>query len=81
MIEIEEIKAQVRADQYVYTLQAEVERRAHNPTFAQIEDALLNGEILERTFSKNRGCGRSPTEPRGRAPSDNVGRVAMPAAW
>ena len=55
MIAIEEIKALVRADQYVYTLHAEVERRADNLTFAQIEDALLGGKILEQYPDTGRG--------------------------
>jgi hypothetical protein len=55
VIEIEEIKARVRTDQYVYTLHAEVERRADHLTFAQIEDALLDGEILEQYPDTGRG--------------------------
>ena len=55
MIEIEDIKARVRADQYVYTLHAEIERRTDNLTFAQIEDALLHGEILEQYPDTGRG--------------------------
>lgn len=45
-MDIEEIKAKVRADKYVYTHHAEIERRADELTFAQIEEALLNGEKI-----------------------------------
>lgn len=55
MIEIEEIQAQIRADQYVYTHHAEIERRADKLTFAQIEEALLDGEILEHYPDTGRG--------------------------
>lgn len=39
-MDIEEIKANVRANQYVYTHHAEIERRADELTFAQVEGAL-----------------------------------------
>ena len=55
MIDIDEIKTRVRADQYVYTLHAEIERRADDLTFAQIEHALLNGETLEQYPDTGRG--------------------------
>jgi len=42
-MDIEEIKAKVRADQYVYTHHADIERKADELTFAQVEKALLNG--------------------------------------
>jgi len=45
-MDIEEIKARVRANAYVYTQHADFERRADELTFAQIEIALLSGEIL-----------------------------------
>jgi len=54
-MDIEEIKAQVRANQYVYTHHAEIERRADELTFAQVEEALLNGEILEQYPDTGRG--------------------------
>ena len=54
-MDIDEIKTRVRADQYVYTLHAEIERRADDLTFAQIEYALLNGEILEQYPDTGRG--------------------------
>lgn len=40
-MEIEQIKDLVRADQYQYTLHAEIERKADGLTFAQIELALF----------------------------------------
>lgn len=54
-MDIEEIKARIRATQYVYTHHAEVERRADGLTFAQIEEALLNGDILEQYPDTGRG--------------------------
>lgn len=46
-MDIEEIKDKIRANQYVYTQHAEIERKADELTLAQVEKALLNGEILE----------------------------------
>jgi hypothetical protein len=54
-LNIEEIRSKVRANQYVYTLHADVERKVEGLTFAQIEEALLNGEILERYPDTGRG--------------------------
>ncbi|MDI6770382.1 MAG: DUF4258 domain-containing protein [Anaerolineales bacterium] len=54
-MDIEEIKAKVRADQYAYTHHAEIERRAAELTFAQVEEALLNGEMLEQYPDTGRG--------------------------
>ena len=54
-MDIEEIKAKVRADQYVYTYHTDIERRADELTFAQVEEALLNGEILEQYPDTGRG--------------------------
>jgi len=54
-MDIEKIKAQVRVNQYVYTHHAEIERRADELTFAQVEEALLNGEILEQYPDTGRG--------------------------
>lgn len=52
---IEEIKVRMRNNQYVYSLHAEVERKADGLTFAQIEEALLSGEILEQYPNTGRG--------------------------
>ncbi|MDI6793210.1 MAG: DUF4258 domain-containing protein [bacterium] len=52
---IEEIKAKVGANRYVYTYHAEIERMADELTFAPVEEALLNGEILERYPDTGRG--------------------------
>lgn len=46
-MDIEDIKARVRNNQYVYSLHAEIERKADGLTFAQMEEALLNSQILE----------------------------------
>lgn len=54
-MDIEHIKARVRHNQYVYTLHAEIERKAEELTFAQIEEALLSGEILEQYPDTGRG--------------------------
>ena len=52
---IEEIKAKVRNNQYVYSHHAEVERKVEGLTFAQVEEALLNGQILEQYPDTGRG--------------------------
>ena len=54
-MDIEELKAKVRANQYVYTLHAEIERKADDLTFAQVEEALLSGDILEDYPDSGRG--------------------------
>ena len=54
-MDIEEIKARLRANEYVYTQHADIERRADELTLAQIEDALLAGEILEQYPDTGRG--------------------------
>ena len=54
-MDIEEIKAKVRDDEYVYTHHAEIQRRADELTFAQVEGALLSGEILEQYCDTGRG--------------------------
>ena len=46
-MDIEIIKQLVREDQYLYSVHAEIERRADELTFLQIEEALLDGKILE----------------------------------
>lgn len=52
---LEEIKTKVRANLYVYSYHADIERQADGLTFAQIEEALLNGEILEQYPDTGRG--------------------------
>ena len=59
MLNSGEIKFKVRANEYVYTHHADVERRLDNLTFAQIEEALLNGEILEQ-YPDTGGGRKSP---------------------
>ena len=54
-MDIDDIKTHVRSNQYVYSLHAEVERKADGLTFAQVEEALLNGEILEQYADTGRG--------------------------
>ena len=54
-MDIDEIKAKVAADEYVYTHHADVERRGDGLTFAQVEQALLNAEVLEQYPDTGRG--------------------------
>jgi hypothetical protein len=54
-VDIEEIEARIRNNQYVYTHHAEIERKAEELTFAQVEEAFLNGEILEHYPDTGRG--------------------------
>lgn len=54
-MDIEEIKTKVRGNQYVYSHHAEIERRGEGLTFAQVEEALLSGEILEQYPDTGRG--------------------------
>ena len=55
MMDLEAIKNKVRHDQYMYSHHADIERRAEPLTFAQIEEALLNGDILEQYADTGRG--------------------------
>jgi hypothetical protein len=54
-MDIEEVKRKVRHDLYVFTHHADVERRAEQLTFAEIEEAVLNGQILEYYPDAGRG--------------------------
>ena len=54
-MDINEIKAKVHANHYVYSQHAELERRVDDLTFAQIYEALLNGQILEQYPDTGRG--------------------------
>ena len=53
---IEDIKEHVRTDQYFYSLHAEIERKADELTFTQVEGALLHGKILEQYPDTGRGA-------------------------
>jgi len=46
-MKLDQIKQKVINGEYVYTYHAEIERRADDLAFYQIESAILNGEILE----------------------------------
>jgi len=46
-MKLDQIKQRVINGEYVYTYHAEIERRADDLAFYQIESAILNGEILE----------------------------------
>jgi hypothetical protein len=50
-----EIVKKIKCGDYVYTLHAEIERKADDLTFAQIEKALLNGKVLEQYLDHGRG--------------------------
>lgn len=54
-MDIEEIKAKIRANQYLYSHHAEIERKADELTFAQVEEAALNAGILEQYPDLGRG--------------------------
>ncbi len=52
---IEDIKELIRTDQYDYSAHAEIERKADELTFAQVEEAILKGTILEQYPDTGRG--------------------------
>ncbi len=52
---IENIKVCVRNNQYLYSIHAEIERKADALTFAQIDEALLNCQMLEQYPDTGRG--------------------------
>ena len=54
-MDIETIVKHVRNNEYVYSLHAEIERKAEDLTLAQIEEALLSGKILEQYPDTGRG--------------------------
>lgn len=54
-MDIERIKDHVRQERYIYSLHADVERKADELTLAQVEEALLHGKILEQYPDTGRG--------------------------
>src|SRR4030042_1498509 len=52
---IDEIKEKVSKNEYYYTLHSEIERKADDLTFYQIEEAILAGDILEQYPDDGRG--------------------------
>lgn len=54
-MELREIKKKIREGLYEYSQHAEIERVNDELTFFQIEDALLNGKILEQYEATGRG--------------------------
>ena len=54
-MDIKEIKTKVYINRYTYTHHAEIERRADELTFAEVEEALLAGDILEQYPDTGRG--------------------------
>ncbi|MGE3538439.1 MAG: DUF4258 domain-containing protein [Candidatus Tectimicrobiota bacterium] len=51
----DEIRMKVRANRYMYSHHADLERRADALTLAQVEEALLTGVILEHYPDTGRG--------------------------
>lgn len=51
----EQVRDYIHRGQYAYSLHADIERKNDGLTFAQIEIALLNGEILEHYPDSGRG--------------------------
>jgi hypothetical protein len=54
-MDIRKIKEKITQELYVYSQHADLERQADELTFAKIETALLNGEILEQYLDDIRG--------------------------
>lgn len=54
-MDISLLKNKIANNEYVYTHHAEIERRADNLTFIQVETALLDSEILEQYPDTGRG--------------------------
>lgn len=54
-MDVEDIKDRVRAGNFRFSLHAEMEAEADNLDIAQIVEAILNGEILERYPDTGRG--------------------------
>jgi hypothetical protein len=54
-MDIEEIKGKVRNNEYAYSYHADLERKSEDLTVARIEQALLDGEILEQYKDTGRG--------------------------
>jgi len=54
-MDIENIKGKIRANLYTHTLHADLERKADALAHAQVEEALLDGEILEQYPDAGRG--------------------------
>ncbi len=52
---LEEIKARIRAEEYVYTSHGDLERKTDDLTLKQVEDALLAGQVLESYPNTGRG--------------------------
>jgi hypothetical protein len=54
-VNIEEIIQKVSNDQYIYSADADAERKADDLTIMQVEEALLSGTILEMYPDTGRG--------------------------
>jgi Domain of unknown function (DUF4258) len=54
-VDVETIREKVRQDAYVYSQHAELATREDDLTFAQVEEALLGGRILEKYPDTGRG--------------------------
>ena len=54
-MDVDEIRNRVRANSYLYSQHADIERKADDLTIAQVEQALLTCEILEEYPDTGRG--------------------------
>ena len=54
-MDLQKIKARIRAEEYVYTSHGDLERKADDLTLGEVEEALLTGEILETYPDTGRG--------------------------
>lgn len=54
-LELSWVQERVRKNEYLYTLHADEERRNESISIAEVEEALLNGQILEDYPSDPRG--------------------------
>ena len=54
-MDFEEIKQKVRDNKYVYSQHADIECKAESLTFLNVEEALLNGRVLEQYSDTGRG--------------------------
>ena len=55
MIEVEWIQEKIRKEEYYFSRHGDQERQDENFTIAEVEEALLNGNILEQYEDTGRG--------------------------
>ena len=54
-LSVSDVRSLVESDKYYYSLHAELERKADNLTFIEVEEALLTCSILESYPDTGRG--------------------------